>query len=135
MNCKQQLIKMTNHLDQYIEKQPGFIGQEIFGFIIPDPSLVTFVSTYSNYETAVIDNKTVQNKKGIFLSRIPKKNGKHRYYLSHETVTHSYCTGCGNEKCYSDYCGRTVYDYGFVSKYIGKDLHNALFELFSETTK
>lgn len=125
---------MSNTLDQHIETLPPFIGKEIFGFIIPDPSSVTFVPTHSKYETATIDNKKVDNNKGMFLSRIPKKNGRHRYYLTLEVVIDSYCTGCGNEKCYSYYCGGTVYDYGFVSKYVGKDLHNALFELFTQQT-
>ena len=114
---------MANVLDQHIE------------FVIPDPFAVSFVPTYSKYETAAMNKKTIENKRGVFLSRIPKKNGKHRYYLSQRVVTDSHCNGCGEANCRSDYCGSNIYEYGFVSKYVGKDLHSALLELFAETTK
>jgi hypothetical protein len=128
------VIKMVKTLDQYIERLPPFIGREIFGFVIPDPSALIFVTTYSRYERAVLDNKGVQNEKGVFLCRIPKKNGNHRYYLSQEVVVNEECDGCGEAKCYSYYCGRTFYEYGYENKYVGKDLKEALFQIFSTYT-
>ena len=125
---------MMKTLDQYMERLPPFIGREIFGFIMPELSCITFVTTYSRYERALVDDKMVQNEKGVFLCRIPKKNGKHRFYLSQEVVVSSECNGCGEAKCYSDYCGSTFYEYGYENKYVGKDVQEALFCLFSTST-
>jgi hypothetical protein len=71
----------------------------------------------------------VENQKGVFLSRIPKKNGKHRYYLTNQIETH-YCQGCGMEGCRSEYCrGGWETDTIYKSVYVGKDMENALYEL------
>ena len=78
------------------------------------------------YEIAFIGNERVENEKGIYLSRIPKKNGKSRYYLTREECK-SYCRGCDMEGCSSHSCrGGYYYEYTYTSKYIGNDLEIAL---------
>jgi hypothetical protein len=118
-----------------MEQLPPFIGREIFGFIMPEPSSIIFVPTYSKYETAKVGENVVAGKNGKYLCRISKKNGKHRYYLSQEVIVSAECNGCGEQKCYSDYCGSTFYEYGYDTKYVGKDVQEALFCLFSKSTE
>ena len=77
---------MTN-----LQTYPIDITREITTFLIPASKNIIFntissnsyVSNYSSrYEKAFIGNKIVQNDKGLFLSRISKKNNKHRYYIT-----------------------------------------------------
>lgn len=78
------------------------------------------------YEIAFLGNERVENEKGIYLSRILKKNGKSRYYLTQE-VCKSYCRGCDMEGCSSHSCrGGYYYEYTYTSKYIGNKLETAL---------
>jgi hypothetical protein len=126
--------------DLYMNKVPKCVGRYIFSFLIPDESSIEFGdygktqrdnSIYSlRYEVAFCGNRLLENFKGIYLSRILKKNGKHRYYLTTEKETH-YCQGCGMEGCRSEYCrGGWEYEKWYESKYVGKNLENALFKLF-----
>jgi hypothetical protein len=78
------------------------------------------------YEAAFIGDELLQNKDGVYLSRMFKKNGKHRYYLTeeHETVE---CSSCGEDRCTSQYCrSRLEYSYYFTSTYLGRDMVGAL---------
>ena len=66
----------------------------------------------------------------MYLSRIKKANGKHRYYLTTETETHC-CQGCGMDGCRSEFCrGGWEYEKWYESQYVGKELDNALLKLF-----
>jgi hypothetical protein len=130
---------MSSQLDVYINNLPPFIGKYIFSFLIPDEDSVEFGdyrrtlrdnSGYCRrYEVAFNRNQLLENFRGMYLSRILKKNGKHRYYLTTEKHTH-YCQGCGMEWCRSLYCrGGWEYEKYYESKYVGNDLTNALFKL------
>ena len=131
---------MTNQLDVYIKRLPPFIGKFIFSFLIPDTKSIEFGDYrktmrdnygYSlRYEVAFYDNSLLENFMGMYLSQIKKKNGKHRYYLTKEYETHC-CQGCGMDGCRSNYCrGGWEYEKTYDSKYVGKDLENALCALF-----
>jgi hypothetical protein len=128
---------MNKTLDYYISRLPPFIGQEIFTYIIPDSKNIIFnhyynfySDTYSErYTFAFINSNVIKNQKRIYLCRINKKNGKHRYYLTQECEV-CICQGCGETKCRSPFCrGGFDKDYYFKSKYIGKNIEKALFEL------
>lgn len=82
------------------------------------------------YSVAFVNDEPVANNKGEYLSRIYKKNGKHRYYVTEEKEI-IFCQGCGENGCTSWGCsGGFDREYCYVSKYVGQDLHNALKELF-----
>jgi len=123
---------------------PHEVGMEILSFIINDSTTVRFrsFSVYSNnlaynprYQVAFIGENLVKNKNGEYLSRISKKNGKHRYYLTKECRTFC-CGGCGANrprKLCVEYCGADyIYDYTYTyeSTYVGKNIDKALIELF-----
>ena len=127
----------------YIASLPPFIGMEIFKFIIPDTKSIIFKSQEKRrghdkynlkYEIAYFYNSEyldslVMNNRGIYLSRIFKKNGKHRYYLSAEKMF-QYCAGCGEYNCSNlDCSGIYSYEHSYSSRYVGKDLSKALLEL------
>ena len=89
------------------------------------------VGAYKNiYEIAYSGfSERIQNYRGIYLSRIPKRNGKHRYYLTRECMT-AYCDGCGSGECSPRFCrGGIYYDGYYVSQYVGTDIANAIAEL------
>lgn len=119
---------------------PEEIEREILHFIIPDSRTITFRNysyfegndKYNNkYDVAFIGNKLIQNENGLYLSRISKKNGKHRYYLTKETES-SYCDCCGSDRCNGRYCrGCLIYEYDYDSNFVGKNLEKALLELFA----
>jgi hypothetical protein len=127
---------MEKPLDFYISKLPPYIGNEIFKFIIPEKENIRFVfysiehnSNYNfKYDIGII-GKTIVSNNGLFLSRIKKKNGKHRYYLTKKLITYE-CDSCCEKNCRSDYCGRLIDTYYYHSIYIGKDLDIALFQLY-----
>jgi hypothetical protein len=131
---------MEKSLDLYISKLPPYIGNEIFKFIIPEKKNIRFIFDYieynSNYnfkyDIGAIDNYGIVRNNGLFLSRIKKKNGHHRYYLTKKSFT-SECDSCGEKNCRSDYCGRLIDTYYYQSKYVGKDLDNALIQLYSNS--
>ena len=120
---------MNQSLDQYMEMLPPYIGKEIFKFIIPNSSYITFRrysiynsdSLYSQkYEIAFIKEKRVVNKEGVYLCRISKKNGKHRYYLTKE-YNYDTCDVCGIEWCLSLDCrGNLDHVREYSSVYVGK---------------
>ena len=109
---------------------PREIKREISTFLIPATKNIIFntissnsyVSNYSSrYEKAFIGNKMVKNDKGIFLSRISKKNNKHRYYLTKEII----------DTIEVEYNDRIIIQnyYEYKSKYVGKNIDEALIKL------
>lgn len=133
---------MENSLDYYIKRLPPFIGNEIFKYLIDDPSTITFNNNKQQtnrnkygaynlrYEVAYKLDKVFGNlQKGCYLSRIPKKTGKHRYYITNK-IEHRICQGCGQEVCNSYDCrGGWTYEHEYNSKYVGKDIQKAILEL------
>jgi len=140
-------ITLDNEFERLIAKLPQYIGKEIFRFLIPNQNTIEFRHCRDlmyecdyhyygmKYEQAMFidSSRLVANNIGIYLSRIPQKNGKSRYYLTNER-THYYCSSCGEEYCYSRGCRGTFSDkqVTFDSVYVGKDTENALYELFLE---
>ena len=118
-------------MDDFIRNLPAFIGKEIFSYILPDPKDITFIKfkgcynlDYYNprYEKAYFNDYLCENEDNKYLSRIFKKNGKHRYYISHQledVMETEY-----NDRIYN------MYMYEYKSIYVGKDLESALLELF-----
>jgi hypothetical protein len=125
-----------------IKGLPDEMTREIFSFLIPDPDKIVFrnerpCSSYNSYshryEVAFFQNiKIVANVTtdtdshysidDYYLCRIAKKNGKHRYYITKELV---------DVIQIEDYNYREIdiFHYDYVSKYIGKNLTRALFEV------
>jgi len=115
-----------------IKGLPDEMTREIFSFLIPDPNKIVFrnerpCSSYNSYslkyEVAFFQNiKIVDSTDKFYLCRIAKKNGKHRYYITKELV---------DVIQIEDYNGREIdiFYYDYVSKYIGKNLTRALFEV------
>ena len=88
----------------------------------------------SNYSTKYDVAHNKKNKKitnsNKFLSRISKKNGLHRYYITRT------CQGCGSSSCKSKFCrGSFDYDHYYKSKYVGKCLISSLIILLSNSLK
>lgn len=115
-----------NAFDKKIKNLPFEMVIEIFSYLIPDPNNIEFrkeyrrsnSNTYSpKYEVAFYRNEKIMNDTDHYLSRIAKKNGKHRYYLSREIVD---CI----EVEYNDR-EINIYHYDYVSTYIGKNLFMA----------
>ena len=130
---------MTDILTIRIKHLPTEMSREIFSFLIPDPEKVEFrkerpCSSYNSYSakyevahyqknikimTNMHDN--IESIDHSYLCRITKKNGKHRYYITREVVD-----------CIQVEYGDREYDvfhYDYISKYIGKDLVKAIFEV------
>ena len=126
-------------LTKRMKDLPKEMSIEIFSFLIPDPEKVEFrkelpCSSYNSYSTKY---EVAYYKKNIkimtkmynrldcfdhsYLCRIVKKNGKHRYYITREVV----------DCIQVEYGDREVdiYHYDYISKYIGKDLIRAIFEV------
>jgi hypothetical protein len=129
---------MTDILTNQIKNLPTEMSREIFSFLIPDPDKVEFkkenpCSSYNSYsakyEVAYFKKKKIltnmsndiENIDHYYLTRIAKKNGKHRYYNTRELV----------DVIQVEYGDREVdiFHYDYISKYIGKDLVKALFEV------
>lgn len=140
----------NNALICLLKNLPPYIGREIFTFLIPESRNASF-RKYANYgfygcyspkyDALFAGDKLIENKKGTYLCRISKKNGKHRYYLTDEYETRV-CEGCGKpvsgcaERCRSYYCGGNFeYYHDFSSRFVGKDIDRALIELMIEDKK
>jgi len=128
----------------YLKKLPECIVQEIYWYIVPNPNSIQFKMYYpphanesnynsSRYEAAFIHNQyLLSNDKGLMLSRIVKKNNKHRFYITKLIGTFRYCDACGEEKCRSNYCGRLISKSTYGSIYVGRNLEDALFLLSTD---
>ena len=121
-----------------VNKLPTELEREILSYLIPDVKKIEFLnyfkihcveSSYSlKYKTAFYKNTNskVRNYKGLFLSRIQKKNGKHRYYITEEIKTRD-----DYETEYDEYGVIYYYSYDYKSKYVGKNIKEALLTLFT----
>ena len=124
----------TLSINDYMKRIPTEIGNEILSYLIPEPSNIIFCREYpksnynaysSKYELAYIGNKKIQNKQNHYLSRIWKKNGKHRYYITKEIVDSIEMEV--NDRYLN------VYYYEYFSTFVGKNINYALIRLlFSE---
>lgn len=132
--------------ETFLSKLPEELKREIFKFLNPDidtrkikfdffscPNFTNYDHRYKVAYNNVINgvlSSIVKNKVTIFLSRIEKKNGKHRYYLTEEFYSFT-CQGCGREGCSSQYCRGDLQDeYWYKSKYIGKCLEYSLYQFY-----
>ena len=125
-------------LTKHIQTLPIEMSREIFSYLIPDPDKVEFkkehpCSAYNSYSGKYIVgffknikimtnmSNSIDNIDHYYLTRISKKNGKHRYYMTREVV----------DCIQVEYGDREVdiFHYDYISKYIGKDLYRALFEV------
>jgi hypothetical protein len=109
-----------------MQKMPEDMEREILSYLLPDLTRAQFhlnikgqSSAYARrYEALFINGDTVNNNRGEYLSRIYKKNGKHRYYITRELID---CI----EVEYFDRPSK-MYHYDYMSKYVGNNLENAL---------
>jgi len=93
-------------------------------------------SNYSTKYQAAIDTDEIVIRKTVWingltrelsLSRILKKNEKHRYYLTLESHQREYIgCGCGYYDCRDSSCMQLMFDTKFTSKYVGKNFHDAV---------
>jgi len=118
----------------YSEKLPRYLDKEVLAFLIPPVSEITFVkhtktnfnSYSSRYDIAYYQNKIFKNRKGLYLSRIAKANGKHRYYITEEDI--DVIEVEHNDRLHD------IYYYDYLSHYVGKDLEKALLQLITTHT-
>ena len=117
---------------QLIKALPDDIQRIIITFMIYDLSKITFkkelpksnFNTYSDkFEVAYYKNIKIINDKEFYLSRIKKKNGRHRYYITKEIVD-------SVEVEYNDKLIE-IFNYDYSSKFKGKNLINVLIELLN----
>jgi hypothetical protein len=118
-------------LDDFVRRLPVELGREIFSFLIPATKDIRFCNkrirsgaycSYSEkYENAFAGKDLLKNEKGFYLSRINKKNGKHRYYITEEMVDVIHVEH--NDEL------RPLYMYEYYSKYVGKNIEKALVSL------
>lgn len=136
---------MNKSLDNYIKELPFYVRKEIIYFIIPDPLNIIFkrnnkknITTFQNrfnisdkYEVALLENSIdyydngAINPNQLYLFRIPKKNGRHRYYIT-EMIWYEI------ESEDSDYRICYMHEYKYISKYVGKNLEYALLLLMTD---
>lgn len=151
------LKKMEKTLDYYMRRVPKEIGMEIFQYLVPDATNFV-VREYMKFDRfdeykpryklvyesipmrvlrssdeVALSERQVRNDLGVYLSVIPKKNGKNRYYLTRE-VEITYCCTCGGiDKCLP-HCQAFQDDYfsskTYCSMYVGTDIKKALYDLF-----
>ena len=108
---------------------PRELGCEIFSFIVPNSSQIEFRkhnhrsrdSYNKRCQKAYINGYLLKNKDNKFLSRVCKKNGKHRYYISREFIDSIEIEQYDREI--------TIYMYEYTHTYVGKDLNKAILEL------
>jgi len=117
-------------MDIFLKNNCMEINREIFSYLIPDIEKIEFrkvyprsnYNSYSNkYDVAFFKNMKIVNSQDMYLTRIFKSNGKHRYYITREI------TDC----IQIEYNDREVdiYHYDYVSTYIGKKLIYSLINL------
>uniref|UniRef100_A0A6C0IBI8 Uncharacterized protein n=1 Tax=viral metagenome TaxID=1070528 RepID=A0A6C0IBI8_9ZZZZ len=116
--------------DTLMKALPACIGREIFSYLLPNKADITFVQYrpfgnqdyYSpKYEKALLHGDLCEHD-GCYLSRIPKKNNKHRYYITYRM----------EDVLETEYFDRpcNIYMYEYRSAYVGKDLETALLTLY-----
>jgi len=135
---------MHKSIEYFMKRIPLEMVKEIFAFIIPDKHNIEFLDHYPNfndpnygykYQLACINGDVLFQEERL-LSRIPKKNGKHRYYITTrmEERIHNYCMGkyfkSEHGLYYDDENNRNIINI-YTSNYCGKNLDLALLELYS----
>jgi hypothetical protein len=117
-------------MDKFLNRLPIELGKEIFSYLLPNIDTITFQSPVkrcyhdycnSKYENAYINKQIYENEEGYYLSRICKKNGKHRYYITQQMDDVMEVES--NDYSYN------MYMYEYRSKYVGKNLKTALLTL------
>ena len=79
-------------------------------------------NAYSNkYDIGILHQNKIQNKNNFYLTRIAKKNGKHRYYITKQIIDTIEVEH--GDRPYN------IYYYDYYSIYIGKNLSDGLFKL------
>lgn len=126
---------MVKSLTNHLVKLPPFLGNEIFSYILPDIEKIKFESHKQRgyedhfgkkYKEAFFNGRRIENKSAnLALSRIDKKNGKHRYYYTEIFVDEIEC----------EYYDRPTIlrCYEYKSTYVGKDLKMAILLLKIDT--
>jgi hypothetical protein len=135
---------MNKSLNNYIKELPFYVRKEIIYFIIPDPLNIIFKrnnkkyvtdfqrsSISDKYEVALLqdskdyyDNGSI-NPDQLYLFRIPKKNGRHRYYITEMIWYQVEAEDSDNRIHY-------IYQHKYISKYVGKNIEYALLLLFTD---
>lgn len=135
-----------------IKRLPEVIELEILSFLIPQNiKFIDFTDCYpidnisecnysKRYKVAIYKDNRIYKKSfykshnnycftNYFLSYIPKKNKKHRYYITKEKIR-QVCRKCGTNLCHIS-CSRGMYDeiIFYTSQYVGLNLNYALIEL------
>lgn len=116
--------------DTLMKALPTCIGKEIFSYLLPDKADIVFVKHTSvirqdyyspKYEKALLHGYLCEHE-GYYLSRIPKKNNKHRYYITYRM----------EDELETEYYDRQyyIYMYEYRSVYVGKNLETALLTLY-----
>jgi len=109
---------------------PTCISKEIFSYLLPNNDDITFIkynprrnNDFYNpkYEKALLKGELCEHN-GYYLSRIPKKNNKHRYYITY--VMEDVLETEYNDRSYN------FYMYEYRSVYVGKDLEKAILTLY-----
>lgn len=120
-----------------MKRLPNVIGQEILSYLLPKNDGIEFRNHMNDhndhhggkYQKACIYRNDqcimVKNRYQLYLSRICKKNGRHRYYIS-KKISHL------EETCRD---GHRMYEYYYKSAYVGRDIQYALFTLMNELTE
>jgi hypothetical protein len=126
---------MAKSMNNHIVNLPPFIGKEIFDYLLPDLNTISFelhkqrgYEDHYNikYKEAFINGRRLENRSAnLYLSRIDKKNGKHRYYFTEVFVDEIEC----------EYYDRPTIlrCYEYKSTYVGKDLKMAILLLQIDT--
>ena len=119
-------------LDYFMSKLSSDLGNKIYSFLIPESKNIKFckysINKHSNssynpkYEKAYINNLLVINTSGLYLSRISKKNKKHRYYITEEII--DIIDVEHHDSIYK------INHYDYLSTYVGKNIDKALLILF-----
>jgi hypothetical protein len=90
-------------------------------------------SVSSKYPKFLLKNlELLNNKNNVYISRIPKKNGKYRYYITKKYENLHCDCNIPNHYCanyYHDHGCNEVRDITYKSIYVGNKLDNALFRL------
>jgi hypothetical protein len=138
---------MNKSLNNYIKELPFYVRKEIFYFIIPNPLNIIFkrnnkqnITTFqtrlnisNKYEVALLedsidyyDNGAI-NPNQLYLFRIPKKNGRHRYYIT-EMIWYQ----VEAEDYIEVYRIHYIAQHKYISKYVGKNIKYAHLLLFTD---
>lgn len=150
---------------EIIRQLPPYISRDVVKYLVPerqqiDINNVTFkkmtrdmpmiedTNYCTRYELArdntgnfltrqIYKSKEGNDTRDAFLSRIVKKNGKHRYYLTFLELYQG-CTGCGSVTCgINTGCRSSGYihiESSYWSLFIGDDLDEALAIFFTHKT-